>query len=121
MSEPCISMPGSHGYNDAAVPAWRSLPSRWGWTIADAGHSKLRAVPQITKLPRVGAVPCPHALTNANVRGGPASTRGCFYLAKSPRRLGDGLRRVRVIFRPTDTAHYTSTGALVPVRVYSPR
>jgi hypothetical protein len=63
----------------------------------------------------------PKALTNTNVRGGAANTRGRFVLATSPLYLRPGLQRVLVVFRPTDTAHYTSTATLVWVRVYPPR
>jgi hypothetical protein len=57
-------------------------------------------------------------LTNANVHGGAANTRGRFVLATSPHHLNPGLHRVRVIFRPTDTRNYLSTTTLVWVRVY---
>jgi surface protein len=109
---------GTSQYNDAAVAARRRLTSHWGWTITDAGHTHLKAVPQITLLPQVGPVRYPKALTNANVRGGAANTRGRFVLATSPLYLKPGLQRVRVIFRPTDTAHYTSTATVAWVRVY---
>jgi hypothetical protein len=62
--------------------------------------------------------PVPLALTGANVRGGVANTRGRFRLARSPLRMNPGLRRVQVIFRPTETANDTRTATLVWVRVY---
>ena len=95
--------------------------SRWGRTITDAGHTNLPAVPQITNLPCVGPVEYPHALTNANVRGGAANSGGRFYLARTPLRISPGLHRVRVTFRPTDARHYLSRTTLVWVRVYPPR
>ena len=109
---------GHSTYNGAATAAHNTLHVKDGWTIVDGGRTSRKAVPQITMVPRVAPVTYPHALTNANVRGGAANTRGRFYLTQSPQYLRPGLHRVRVIFRPTDTAHYTSTATLVWVWVY---
>ena len=109
---------GHSTYNGAATAAHNTLHVKDGWTIVDGGRTSRKAVPQITIVPRVAPVTYPHALTNANVRGGAANTRGRFYLTQSPQYLRPGLHRVRVIFRPTDTAHYTSTATLVWVRIY---
>jgi hypothetical protein len=108
---------GHSTYNGAAQAAHNTLRVKDAWTIVDGGRTTHKATPQITRPPSIAPITYGRRLTNANLIDGAANTRGRFFLTRSPLALSAGTRRLTVIFRPNQTAYYTTATTTVLVRV----